>query len=84
MLIAASFIDYLYKCFYLQSMAFSVREFFTLIYAKPICTAMWYLYAYLAFIIDAAFYAGFGTEYGRPGILLDVWPELINKYSPDS
>ena len=75
LLLAASIIDYLYKCFYLHNMAFSVHEFFTLIYAKPICTALWYLYAYLAFILmlpfmrilaqnmdDRAFYWMFGLN----------------------
>ena len=84
LLIAASFIDYLYKCFYLQSMAFSVREFFTLIYSKPICTALWYLYAYLAFILmlpfmrvlaqnmdDRAFYWMFGLN-----LLINIVPIL--------
>ena len=32
--------------------------------------------------INAAIYADFSAEYGRSGILLDVWPELINKYVP--
>ena len=50
-LIAASFISYLYQCFRLHQLQFSIKEFFVTIYQQPINLAIWYLYVYLAFIL---------------------------------
>ncbi len=50
-LIVASIISYLYRSFRLGESPFSVKEFLVMIYTQPIGVALWYLYAYLAFLL---------------------------------
>lgn len=54
-LLAASFISYLYDCFYRHSMTFSIIDFFIRVYKQPISIALWYMYSYLAFILMLPF-----------------------------
>lgn len=50
-LVAASFLSYLYECYRLHNLEFSIRYFFETIYQEPMALALWYLYAYLAYIL---------------------------------
>ncbi len=54
-MLAASFLIYLYHCFRLHISSFSIKSLLAEAYQKPISSHLWYLYAYLAFILMLPF-----------------------------
>ncbi len=54
-LLFASIVSYLYRHFRLENVDFTIKEFIALIYVQPVAVALWYLYAYLAYILMLPF-----------------------------
>ena len=54
-LFGISIVSYLYSCFRLKSIGFSVSYFFKTLYGEEIYIGYWYLYLYLAYILMLPF-----------------------------
>ena len=54
-LLIASFIAYLYKCFRLHTVDFSLISFFETVYKEPVSVQFWYMYVYLVYILMLPF-----------------------------
>ena len=50
-LFIASIISYIYRSLRLGDLPFSIKVFFATIYTEPVAVALWYMYAYLAYLL---------------------------------
>ena len=97
-LIVASIVSYFYQHFRLGKTNFSIKDFLTIFYTKRITAAMWYLYAYLAYILMLPFLRCLAKNMDRRGFewlflmygLISILPMLefifskgVYKHSPD-
>lgn len=52
-LLVASIVNYVF--YYAKQSSFSLKEFLCMVYTKPVSGALWYMYAYLAYILMLPF-----------------------------